>query len=647
MSANSLQGPLRTHWGYRPEVDGLRAVAVLPVMLFHAGFGWFKGGYVGVDVFFVISGYLITSIIVAERAAGKFSIVAFYERRARRILPALCLVMFTCIPFAWLWMMPDQLLQFAQSLAAVMLFSSNLLFWRSSGYFEPAAEEKPLLHTWSLGVEEQYYLVFPLFVMFAWRLGLRRMSWLLAALALASLGLSEWGWRTAPSANFFVAPTRAWEILIGSLLAILLGEYQGFASLPSRAKQLLSGLGFALIAGAVLLYDDLTPFPSVYGLVPTLGTALLIGFATPDTLVGRLLCQRWMVGIGLISYSAYLWHQPLFAFARLRSFGEPSRAVFAVLCVATLVLAYLSWRFIEAPFRDRKRMPRGAVFAFAGVTMASFIALGAFGHTMDGFRNYQRERALAEGYVVFDVEGELKHRKAMLEASESRLTAPFHAGATTKILLVGDSHSNDLALAYLTNADAFDVGYQMRRIEFDETCFERETPSAATKRCVEGRQRLFQSGLIEAADYVLVVVRWTAHDVRRIAPLKEQLGISGDKLVLVGRTAEFCDVPSLLARAVKTAGKESLAELEHTLAHYRVTSLDAINHAVKAEAARLGLRYLDKKDLICREDRCAFLDERHFPYYFDYGHWSLVGAKHFGESILTSHWLPVSKRGGA
>lgn len=194
---------------YRPEIDGLRALAVVPVILFHAGFELFSGGFVGVDVFFVISGYLITTIFIEEIDNQRFSIVNFYERRARRILPALFFVMLLCIPFAWLWMLPFQLKGFADSLIAVCLFASNILFWSESGYFDAATEEKPLLHTWSLAVEEQYYVLFPLFLLLAWRFGKNRVFWMIVAMAAVSLLLSEWGWRHKPVANFYLAPTRA------------------------------------------------------------------------------------------------------------------------------------------------------------------------------------------------------------------------------------------------------------------------------------------------------------------------------------------------------------------------------------------------------------------------------------------------------
>lgn len=193
----------------------------MPVILFHAGFSSFAGGYVGVDVFFVISGYLITIILINDLDAGRFSLARFYERRARRILPALFVVLLACLPFAWLWMMPSQLTDFAQGLVAVVFFASNVLFWRQSGYFAAAAELNPLLHTWSLAVEEQYYLLFPLFLLTLWRFGRARVFWTVVVLAAVSLLVAEWGWRNSPSANFYLAPSRAWELLAGSICAFL------------------------------------------------------------------------------------------------------------------------------------------------------------------------------------------------------------------------------------------------------------------------------------------------------------------------------------------------------------------------------------------------------------------------------------------
>ena len=250
---------------YRPEIDGLRALAVVPVILFHAGFELFSGGFVGVDVFFVISGYLITTILIEDLENKQFNIVEFYDKRARRILPALFVVILACIPFAGMWMLPSHMKDFSRSLVAVSLFSSNILFWRETGYFESAAEEKPLLHTWSLSVEEQYYVLFPIFLILVWRFGKNKVFWIISAIASVSFLLSEYGWRNEASANFYLAHTREWELLSGSMAAFVVHK-RGV-----QKNDTLSFLGLAAIIFSIFAYDESTPFPSLYTLVPVIG----------------------------------------------------------------------------------------------------------------------------------------------------------------------------------------------------------------------------------------------------------------------------------------------------------------------------------------------------------------------------------------
>lgn len=439
---------------YRREIDGLRAVAVVPVILFHAGLTVFSGGYVGVDVFFVISGYLITSILINELEQGNFSIARFYERRARRILPALFFVMACCIPFAWMWMLPSELKDFSQSLVAVVFFASNILFWREEGYFAPAAELKPLLHTWSLAVEEQYYLLFPVFLLLAWRFGRNRVFWSICVIAAVSLAASEWGWRNKPSANFYLAPTRAWELLIGSMCAFWLSGRE------QRTNDWLSLTGLAMIVFAIFYYDDQTPFPSVYALVPVLGTALIIVFGGTGTWTARLLSTRAFVGIGLISYSAYLWHQPLFAFARIRSIFEPSLYVMSGLAALSLVLAYFSWRYVEKPFRNGPAsilQTRRAVFATTASIAAMFVAGGLAGDRADWL---EQNPAISNNYLA--IEYAKKHRNfgALNDGKQILSDCRFNVANINEdirlkfsrcyakhgpgIAVLGDSHAIDL-----------------------------------------------------------------------------------------------------------------------------------------------------------------------------------------------------------
>lgn len=443
---------------YRREIDGLRAVAVLPVILFHAGFSIFSGGYVGVDVFFVISGYLITSILINELEQDKFSIAGFYERRARRILPALFFVMLACLPFAYMWMTPSELKNFGQSLVAVVFFGSNILFWKESGYFASDAELKPLLHTWSLAVEEQYYIIFPIFLLLAWRFGRKKVFWSVVGIAIISLLLAERGWRQEPSANFYLAPTRAWELLAGSICAFLtVGKTQ-------RANNWLAGAGLGLIVFAIFLYDEQTPFPSVYALVPVVGTSLIILFAAQGTWVGKLLSMRGFVGIGLISYSAYLWHQPLFAFARVRSLTEPSHMLMGSLALAALLLAWASWHFVEKPFRNRANPllhTRARVFAFSGVAGLAFVAIGLAGHFGNGFEGRLNKETLRYVGAETDRAAQDCHFGASKPVPPQPVASclfPDGAG-NVDVLLIGDSH--DVAISQVMGEElrARGIGY--------------------------------------------------------------------------------------------------------------------------------------------------------------------------------------------
>lgn len=414
---------------YRREIDGLRAVAVLPVILFHAGVDAFSGGFVGVDVFFVISGYLITSILIDELVRGQTSLLRFFERRARRILPALFVVMLACLPLAYFWMPPVQLKDFSQSLIAVVFFASNVLFWLKVGYFASAAELKPLLHTWSLAVEEQYYLLFPLVLFYLWRHG-RKVAFLgVIALALLSFLLAEWVWRTMPSAGFYLAPTRAWELLAGSICAFLtVGKV-------ARSNDILGGIGLALIIFAVLAYDATIPSPSAYMLVPVGGAVLVILYASEETLAGRLLSLPALVGIGLISYSAYLWHQPLFAFARIESLKEPDQGMMAFLVVATLILAWATWAWVEKPFRrssDPLVRTRAGVFLASSLVGAAFLGLGVAGQLGQGFpsryNDLQRKILVQSQPISFDCGA----RKDCVLGSTS--------GEFSGTAFIGDSH---------------------------------------------------------------------------------------------------------------------------------------------------------------------------------------------------------------
>jgi peptidoglycan/LPS O-acetylase OafA/YrhL len=382
---------------YRREIDGLRAVAVVAVVLFHAGFDAFAGGYVGVDIFFVISGFLISLILLKELESGTFSIVSFYERRARRIMPALLLVMLACLPFAWFLLSPPDMKAFSENVVAVMVFASNILFWRSAGYFDADSDLKPLLHTWSLSLEEQFYIFFPLILWLCWRFARRGTTFILAAILVISLLASHKMAPIAAGANFFLLPTRAWELLIGTLCAIHVSK-KNYIAPVGLLPEISSLVGLIAILYSIFAFDKNTPFPSFYALIPTLGAALIILHATQKTITGRyILGNRLAVLIGLISYSAYLWHQPLFAFARYDSANGLTWWQLCALAVVAFVLGYFTWKYVEAPFRNKTAVSRVQIFSMATVASSLFLAAGLAGHMTGGF--VQRMDPAAVAYL--------------------------------------------------------------------------------------------------------------------------------------------------------------------------------------------------------------------------------------------------------
>ncbi len=455
---------------YRPEIDGLRSIAVLPVLFFHAGFSLFSGGFVGVDIFFVISGYLITSIILNERIAQTFTITNFYERRARRILPALFTIILFCIPLALSLMTPGELKDFALSIIATSMFSSNILFWQEAGYFAGPNELKPLLHTWSLAVEEQYYLLFPLFLALTWKLGFKWILGLLIIAASSSLILSQLATSNFPVANFYLLPTRGWELLIGVFVAFYLVTKNNESSLlPHWLSELAALLGVFLIGYAVLVFDSLTPFPGLWALIPCIGTALIILFATPKTFVGRFLSLKIIVGVGLISYSLYLWHQPLFAFARIYSQEDLTTNAYFFLIFLSFLFAYISWRYVEKIFREKNRISANCIFVGSGMISLLLVLLGGLIYfktplfvngeiysrstqienlKIGRLDNIQSGICHFNGLGKFKTFDEFLHNWSCLEGDEKELT-------TLNIGVFGDSHSSDVSMSLRLNGIDF------------------------------------------------------------------------------------------------------------------------------------------------------------------------------------------------
>lgn len=455
---------------YRPEIDGLRSIAVISVMLFHAGFGIASGGFVGVDVFFVISGYLISAILIDDIDNGRYSILRFYDRRARRILPALFFMMLVCLPISWFVFLPEDLARFAKSVVAVVTFSSNLHFSGESGYFDSAAELKPLLHTWSLSVEEQYYIFFPLLLAFLWP----RQRFLLPAfisLFILSICLAEWRVENAPSSAFYWLSSRIWEFLAGVFAALVI--YRSVDISKFQNRQIMSFTGLLLVVVPVFIYHKDTPFPGMYAMPPVLGTVLLIIYTDASTLVHRMLANRIMVATGLLSYSAYLWHQPIFAFFRYQQF-EITPWIGMALCMISFFIAYFSWRYIESPFRNSVQFSRKSVFTMAGVFFVLFVSVGLVGKYTNGYeRIWLSGKSDSEASLYYMIQDSPSNKTSGLDSSGiqdngrcqfnlGRIDAGFEARVTecykefgSGIFVIGDSHAVDL-YGLLTSIEGLD-----------------------------------------------------------------------------------------------------------------------------------------------------------------------------------------------
>lgn len=614
---------------YRREIDGLRAIAVLPVILFHAGFEMFSGGFVGVDVFFVISGYLITTIILAELEHGKFSIIDFYERRARRILPALYLVMLVCVPFAWFWLLPSDMKDFSLSLIAVSVFASNILFKRESGYFDTAAELKPLLHTWTLAVEEQYYIIFPLFLLLFWKLGKRWILVTLGLLFIASLALAQWGSYAKPAAAFYLLPTRVWELLTGVFAAFYLSQANR-KDFGKSLNELGCCIGFALIIYAVIFYNKNMPFPGFYALVPTIGTVLIILFATPQTSFGRFIGNKVFVGLGLISYSAYLWHQPIFAFARHKGLSDDSRSLFLLLSLFSLVLAFLSWYYVEVPFRKRGIISRRLIFSLGIIFSSLFISIGFIGQNKNGFES-RFERVLSgdighlnfHKYIderYFDCEPAVIAENAL--TWNDFLRCKQSKNGTPEIVLLGDSHAEHLFLGLAEYIPNKNIGFYIFgekpyidaddfKLIFNEILNNNKPQHVVLAMHYAGRLDSLGSGLYEGFSGTI-----------------KALIKAGKSVSLVGDVPRFSHDPGLCVYSFSAQSRSSCVISRD---YFERQSLIYENILVRL-AEEYGLQYFSVYNNLCDEYSCS-MDKGGVILYRDNNHLNIFGSQIIGKSL--------------
>ncbi len=627
---------------YRSEIDGLRALAVLPVIFFHAGFENFSGGYIGVDVFFVISGYLITTIIINEMGEDRFSLSTFYERRARRILPALFFVMAISIPFAIFWLAPSDLKDYGQSIVSTATFSSNFLFWLESGYFGTAIEFKPLIHTWSLAVEEQYYILFPIFLLFTWHLGLRKLITLLLIIFFISLFLahivSVYGvFNRVITGSFYLIPTRAWELLIGVFIAIYLKYYK--TKIPISINQTLSILGFFMIIFSISFFDKNTPFPSLYTLIPTLGTGLLIISAVPKTIMHKILSIKQLVFIGLISYSAYLWHQPIFAFARHKISNEIPDSVFLFFTILSLILAYISWRWVERPFRDKNKVDRRGVLNFSVIGILVFIVIGSVLSISDGFiKKYEKiEQDIYSDFINLGVWNPQNMKSVNMKKFNP-------TDDRKKLLIIGDSYAEDLVNAI--NESGLNNKYQLSAYRMSRHCgvlyLEREILKSFQPNSCSSQPDLFNErdfynnnvpinnpkliSLIQEADEIWIQSAWLDWQIPFMRVSLQRLKELNSNIVL------FASKKFKIKSASQYKNHYGLKGLRED---FKIPeSQNFLTRQLHETAILTGVRFIDPMYIICESKlTCKHSFDGKGIISADSGHLTPYGARYFGNKL--------------
>ncbi|MGB7372757.1 acyltransferase family protein [Pontixanthobacter sp.] len=607
----------KPHPSYRPDIDGLRALAVLPVLLYHAHVPGSGGGFVGVDIFFVISGYLITGIIAREIDAGDFSIINFYERRARRILPALfAVIAFVLIAASWLYL-PGDFEGVPRSALAALGFLANIWLFMEAGYFQAAAETMPLLHTWSLGVEEQFYIIFPVILIAIARIA---PAWRLRA--VAALAAGSFVWAVAKQADtdsfaFYLLPPRAWELMIGSLLA--LGVVPAIRCRWINETLCLAAL--IAIIGPVIFYSSQTVFPGTAALPPVLGAAILIHCAR-GTFAGALLSMRGPVAIGLISYSLYLWHWPLIVFTQYAQ-DAPLSAVQSVLIITvSLAISWASWRFIERPFRNRAHFDRKRIFMLSGSGIAALSALCAVMIAQGGWASRFPEQTVRYANGALDIS---PARSACITDEISGHWPDCTLGADTppSAVIWGDSHGMEMAWV-------LGQTYAVRGASIAQRTRASCAPALGYDDARDPKCRLFNEAVlaeIEASRSVQTVylTAFWAREGYRDAAVDQlvddtitRLQSAGKAVILIGPVPpQPASVPRRLALRGANAQTASRAEFE--------AQTDWFTGRFAKWRAR-GVNIIEPARVLVRGDTTIIVEDGQ-PLYFDSHHLSLTGAK--------------------
>lgn len=650
---------------YRADIDGLRALAVVLVVLFHAGLPWITGGFIGVDIFFVISGYLITSIILSDVRKGNFSYLTFYERRARRILPAFYFVATISLLAAIIMFTPNDLIKASKSLLAALFFSGNIFFWRTTNYFSDDSDFEPFLHTWSLAVEEQFYFLFPLLLLlFAKR---NRLLFIVCIIGTVfSLALSEYATKHYTWAGYYLLPSRAWQLLAGALLAVYPTRLIGNKTLESS----LAFIAMLLIFIPAFMLNKNTPFPGLAALPPTLGACLLIYLGRNTSLfTSKLLSLKPVVVVGLISYSLYLWHWPIFAFIRYYTASVELNllASFAGI-LASFLAAYLSWRFIENPFRNKSVFSRRAIFSYSFIYGLILAGISSSLVLMNGLPQRLDERvirysSLNGGDILVD---SCINKSLTQIATGDICQYDLHKTKTGKnILLWGDSH----AAAFKPGFQVFlnDLGVKGEFIggvgcpplpgllklgaATGQPCLDSNSAildyirgnSEITTIVLHARWALSidgsRFGVEKGPDYKLTDTLSKengtnySHVYRALDRLVKELNQLGKEIIIIGPIPEMgYNIPRLTANNIQWSKNR---EVRVTRAIFDERQAPVFDLLGKLQEENHGLRLFFPHETLCTDEYCEILEDDDLLY-LDDDHLSTEGALKIGESLV--HW---------
>lgn len=650
---------------YRPDIDGLRAVAVLSVLAFHAFPGLVHGGYVGVDLFFVISGFLISTIVFESLEHGTFSYVDFYARRIRRIFPALGLVLSSCLVFGWFALTREEFQQLGKHIFSGASFVSNIALWRESGYFDNSAETKPLLHLWSLGIEEQFYIFWPLLLSFAWKRKLGFLT-LTGLIAVASFAINMLTVKVDPTAAFYSPFSRFWELMAGGVLAYLLLHKPQYFPQKNNA---FSVAGLLLIASAILFFDKNDVFPGWRALLPTAGAFLVIAAGPQAWLNRNVLGNRAPVLIGLISYPLYLWHWPLLSFANIILVGLVPGPTRIVLLLASVALATLTYRYVELPFRSRKNIAvkMGGVCALLAVLAASGVLVFRDG----GFPS--RAVAQGAGVVQQELDASIRQRYApepcgLTDRSVNELCSAYNTHSTGPLMVVwGDSHAKAWLPVFFKIAHDRNLRVMLiSHLGCPPLLRTRRTDGAESAAlCSEFGlgERIVDSIHDLNPSIVFLVARWSlygngwvryeelqkathflttdAHaDATREtsrAAMLSQFPATVDALLKIASKVVIFQNPPLLRGALLPRSFDHPAKVEQPAADDRES--EAFNRAVVSSMAKPGrVAVFNPVPRLC-ESRCAAVLNG-VPVYYDDNHVSAQGSILFENDIIETMAVP-------